>query len=162
MRLSNDPNARRSGEAGFTLIELLIVILVIGILAAIALPSFLGQRTKGQDASAKSNARNAVSEIEGCVAERDHYLSCDEAAELGATGLNFGARADYVAADCDPPAEGVCVNSRASGFRVIAESKSGNLFTFDRVAQTRTCSVPNADRAGGCDTGGGGATTGTW
>ena len=66
---------RAQDEKGFTLIELLVVILIIGILAAIALPAFLGQQQKGQDADAKSAARNLVSAVESFYATNQTYIS---------------------------------------------------------------------------------------
>jgi type IV pilus assembly protein PilA len=133
-----------NGEKGFTLIELLVVILIIGILAAIALPAFLGQRSKGQDADAKSAARNLVSAVESFYATNQTYLNANSDNDIKQSGVWTSAsqsgKARVTAAD-------------ATGYTIVGYSASGNTFTITKNGATvnRTCTTTGS---GACPAGG--------
>jgi prepilin-type N-terminal cleavage/methylation domain-containing protein len=63
----------RKSQKGFTLIELLIVVAIIGILAAIAIPQFASYRKKAFDAAAQSDNRTMRTELEGYYTDNFHY-----------------------------------------------------------------------------------------
>jgi type IV pilus assembly protein PilA len=135
----------QSEESGFTLIELLVVILIIGILAAIALPNFLGQRTKAQDSSAKSDARNLVSQLESCYTDNNTYTGTGNGSSClpSNTGLNLGSANGQVEVTA----------ASDNSYTVVAHSKSNNTFTITKDATTGVTSRSCTGSNGGCSGG---------
>jgi type IV pilus assembly protein PilA len=142
---------RAQDERGFTLIELLVVVLIIGILAAIAIPSFLNQKGKAADSSAKELARSAETSAETYATENS-----GEYTNLTLTILNKIEPTIQTAAGNNNAYILEVTGVGSNTYKVVAKSTGGNTFSITKEATgvvKRTCSTAGT---AGC------SAAGTW
>jgi type IV pilus assembly protein PilA len=105
-------------DKGFTLIELMVVVLIIAILIAIAIPTFLGLRRRAQDRAAQSDLRNAMTAAKAFYTDAEVYTGFTAAeGELIEPSLNWDtpAEADFVTIEAVNAQDVVFSRASASG-----------------------------------------------
>jgi prepilin-type N-terminal cleavage/methylation domain-containing protein len=121
---------RLAGEGGFTLIELLVVIVIIGILLAIAIPSYLGFKDRANKADAQANLRQAVPSAEAYYSDNNSYLNMNIAA---LKGYDSGLSTDVQVAGADgnpgtaPTATTYCLQATHGGFEYHLAGPGGTI-----------------------------------
>ena len=122
-------------ESGFTLIELLIVLVIIGILLAIAVPSYLGFKDRANQKAAAANVRSAIPSAEAYYSDNGNYTSMDITSgaapnTAGLKGIDAGLKLTKVTSVTEP-----CVSSRVRiGSQLVGSTTTSRMLPDVRIS----------------------------
>ena len=134
---------RRNEESGFTLVELLVVMLILGILAAIAIPAFFSQRDKGYDSDAKANARTVQTALETYAVDNGGKY----------TGASMTTNLPAIEGTINGMSATVTVTPGTDNYTIESTSKSGNKFQIVRASSGATTYPCTTAGKAGCPSG---------
>ena len=129
----------QENEGGFTLIELLVVIIIIGILAAIAIPTFLKQREKGYKAAMKSDLKNSATAEESWATDNDGAYT-STMANLTGEGYNPSPDVTVTVAKVNTAGSPACFVLKAAHAKLTATTN----FYYSSVTGALTTTDPSA------------------
>jgi type IV pilus assembly protein PilA len=145
VQLLHSLKSRRDNEEGFTLIELMVVVLIIAILIAIAIPTFLGARSRAQDRAAQSDLRNGLTAEKTYYTDNEAYVddgAASDFAELKGIEPSLKWGTDLTAGELT-----VAISADGSVVCLSKDSKAGGTFSLADVATGATAGTYYAKAA---------------